>query len=97
MSRSRKAARHLFKRLTIKILAVPQPRILFYIQEQSLEVLPFRMVDVYGVVARLIEAVKDTYLSTTLSSSREDSQCKGFLVNYLGTAVCKYESSWGDF
>ena len=95
MSRSRKTARHLFKRLTIKALAAPQLGILLYIQEQSLEVLPFRMVDVNGVVARLIEAVKDSYLAAALGCCREYCECECLLVHHLRAAVCEHESSRG--
>ena len=74
-----------------------QIKCLLYIKEQSFQVLPFRMVDIDRVVARLIQTIEDAYFTSALSGSREYGQCKSFLVNYLGTAVCKYESSWGDF
>ena len=57
--------------------------ILFYIQKESLEVFSFGMVDVYRVVARLVEAVQDADASAALGCRREDGEGEGLFVNYL--------------
>ena len=57
--------------------------ILFYIQKESFEVFSFRMVDVHGVVARLVQAVQDADASAALGCRREDSEGEGLFVNYL--------------
>ena len=40
--------------------------ILLYIKQQTLQILPFRMIDIYRVVAWLVETVKDTDAAATL-------------------------------
>ena len=66
---------------------------LLYIQQQSLQILPSRVVDVNGVVGRLVETVEDADTPSGLGGSGEHGKCKGFLVNDLGTTVSKDESS----
>ena len=45
---------------------------LLYIKHQPLEVLPFRMVDIHRMVARLGELVEDTHAASALRCSSED-------------------------
>ena len=63
---------------------------LLYIQQESLKVFSFWMVDIYRVVAWLIKTVEDAYLASTLGCSREDCKRKGFFIDHLRTAICKY-------
>ena len=56
---------------------------LFYIQYQALEVLAFRMVDVYRMVARLGELVKDAHAASALGSCGKDGIAEVLLVYHL--------------
>ena len=49
-----------------KIYFTSNANILLHIQEKSLEVLAFRVVDVHGVVTRLVETVEDADAAATL-------------------------------
>ena len=67
---------------------------LFYIQQQTLEVLAFRVVDVHGMVRRLVEAVKDADAAAGFRSGGKDGKRKGFLVHHLGAAEGEHEAAW---
>ena len=51
-----------------KIYFNSSANILLNVQQQSFQVLTFRVVDVHGVVTRLVETVKDADTAATLSS-----------------------------
>ena len=54
------------------------------------------MVDVDGMVCGLVEPIEDSDGATGLGCSREYSQRKGFLVNYLRTAESEHQTAWGN-
>ena len=56
---------------------------LFYIQDQTLEVLPFRMVNIHRMVARLGKLVKDAHTTSALGSCSKDSIAEVLLVHHL--------------
>ena len=68
--------------------------LLLHIEKETLEVLSFRMIDVYRVIAWLVETVEDAYAAATLGGCRENCESEGLLVNYLRAAVCKYKTAW---
>ena len=70
---------------------------LLHVKEKSFQVLSFRMVDVYRVVARLVQTVQDAYAASSLGCCREDCKSESFLVHYLRAAVCEDETAWGYF
>ena len=57
--------------------------LLLHIQEQSLQVLPFRVVDAHGMIARLVEAIQNADTTPTLGRSRKKSQGKLLLIHCL--------------
>ena len=54
------------------------------------------MVNVHGMVSRLVEPVEYAHALAALRSSREYGKGKSFLVNYLRAAVREDESSRSD-
>lgn len=63
-----------------------QPRrgeALFHLQHESLEVFALRMVDIDGVVGRLMNLVEDADVATTLCGSSEDGQAELVFIHGL--------------
>ena len=56
---------------------------LFHVQYQSLEILPFWMINVNGVIGRLMKLVKNTYLSSAHGCSSEHRLAELILRHYL--------------
>ena len=69
---------------------------LLHIEKQSLKILSLRMIDVDTVIGRLIQPVKDADRTTGLGSCREDCKGKSLLVDHLGTAEGKHQTSRTD-
>ena len=68
-----------------KIAKIPHdgPDTLLHVQEQPLQVLPFRMVDVHRMVGRLVQPVKDAHTAPCLGGRREDRKGERLLVHHL--------------
>ena len=67
---------------------------LFYVKQQSFQVFPFRMIDIYRMIGRLVQSVQDSDLAASLGGGRKYCQCKCFLRDNLRTTEGKYESTW---
>lgn len=61
------------------------------IQKKTLQILPFRMIDIDRMVSRLVQPVENPDTPAGLGSCREYSQSESLLVDYLRTAVCEYQ------
>lgn len=69
---------------------------LLHVEKESLEVLAFRMVDVYGVIGGLVQTVKDPHAAAGLGGGGEDGEGKGLLVNHLRAAEREDQTSRSD-
>ena len=58
---------------------------LFYIQDQSFQIFPFGMINVYRMVCRLGQLVKNTHTAAGQSGSREHRRAEILLRDDLGT------------
>ena len=67
---------------------------LFYVKQQSFQVFPFRMKDIYRMIGRLVQPVQDSDLAASLGGGRKYCQCKRFLRDHLRTTEGEYESTW---
>ena len=57
--------------------------LLFYIENKSLKILTFGMIDVDRVIGRLMQLMQDADMSATLCGSREDSQAELVFIDGL--------------
>ncbi len=69
---------------------------LLHIEEESLEVLAFGVVDVDGVVGGLVQTVENADAAAGLGGGGEHSEGKGLLVNNLRAAKCEDQASGSD-
>lgn len=67
--------------------------ILFHIENQPLQVLPLRMIDVDRMVGWLMQLVQDAHLAPRLSGSRKDGVSEIILGDHLGTTECEEYST----
>ncbi|MFO4765295.1 hypothetical protein RCK03_25060, partial [Salmonella enterica subsp. enterica serovar 1,4,[5],12:i:-] len=67
---------------------------LFNIEHQTLQILTLGMIDVDGMVGRLMQLVKDAHLATCLSGSGEDGITEMILCYHLRTTEGKEDSAW---
>ena len=69
---------------------------LFPVEHQSLQVFAFGMVDVDGVIGRLVQLVQDAYLAACLGGSSEDGIAEMVLRDYLRTGEREQNASLSD-
>lgn len=69
---------------------------LLHIEEESLEVLAFRVVDVDGVVSGLVQTIEDTDAAAGLGGGGEHGEGKALLVNDLRAAEREDQASGSD-
>ena len=70
--------------------------VLFHIEHQSLQILTLGMVDIDGVVSRLMELVKDAHLAARLRRGRKDSTSELILAYRLRATECEQQSTLLD-
>lgn len=69
---------------------------LLHVEEESLEVLAFRVVDVDGVVSGLVQTIEDTDAAAGLGGGGEHGEGKALLVNDLRAAEREDQASGSD-
>lgn len=69
---------------------------LLHVEEESLEVLAFRVVDVDGVVSGLVQTIEDTDAAAGLGGGGEHGEGKALLVNDLRAAKREDQASGSD-
>lgn len=69
---------------------------LLHVEEESLEVLAFRVVDVDGVVSGLVQTIEDTDAAAGLCGGGEHGEGKALLVNDLRAAEREDQASGSD-
>lgn len=70
---------------------------LLHVEEESLEVLAFGVVDVDGVIGWLVQTVENADTAAGLGGGGEHGEGKGLLVNDLRTAEREDQASGSDF
>ena len=69
---------------------------LLHVEEESLDVLAFRVVDVDGVVSGLVQTIEDTDAAAGLGGGGEHGEGKALLVNDLRAAEREDQASGSD-
>ncbi len=68
----------------------------FHIQHKTFEVFAFGVVDVDGVIGRLVELVEDADMTTALGRCREDGEAELLLVDSLGAGEGEDDATGAD-
>ena len=63
------------------------------IEKQSLKILSFRMINVHGMVGRLVQTIQDPDTAASLCGGREHCQRKRLFVNHLRAAEGKHQAT----
>ena len=62
---------------------MPGKNHLLYVKQEPFKILPFRMIDIHGMVAWLVKTVKDADAASGLSCCRKYRKSKSFLIYNL--------------
>ena len=71
-----------------------KPAFLFNLEHQSLEIFAFGVVDIDGVIFRLVELMQDAHETPCLGCCGEDGQSELVFVDSLGAAEGKEYAAW---
>ena len=67
-----------------------------YVKDKSLQIFSFRVVDVNGMVGRLVQLVQDAHRAASLSSSREYSIAEVVFCYHLRAGEGEQDSAWSN-
>ena len=71
-------------------------RRLLDVKEKTFKILAFRVIDVHGVVGRLVEAVKNPHAAAGLGGGGENREGEGLFVHDLRAAESEDKPAGGD-
>ena len=69
---------------------------LLNVKEKTFKILAFRVIDIHGVVGRLVQTVKNPHAAAGLGGSGEDCEGEGLFVHDLRAAESEDQSAGGD-
>lgn len=63
------------------------------IEQKSLQILPFRMINIDSVICRLVQTVENSHTPAGLRRCRKHRKRKSLLIDHLRTTVSKHQSA----